>query len=323
MEPDKTRKIISLKNTFKTQDKDDDIFDDIQFNKKIELEIDKLCNKKKKKTILILSGGGVKGILFVGALKYLEEHHKLDDIDTYLGTSFGGLFVFLLNIGYTLNELYKIIKFFDIKGLANIDFSNLMNNYSLISFDSIKYLLKRLLIGKNINPEITLLELYKLTKKKMIFGTVCITNKKLEYVSYETYPNITALLAIQMTISIPVIFPPVPVNNKHYIDGGFLDNFNVSIFNDRLDEVIGLNIVTEYDTYSEITSAPIYLQNLLLMIFLILNKTFDEEIYKDCVYNITVDKLNQAKTLNINITWEEKKKMINYGYEYMKKNCKH
>ncbi len=321
MESDKNRKIVSLKNTFKTEDKD--IFDDIQFNKKIEQDLDKLCNKKKKKTILILSGGGIKGILFVGALKYLEEHHILDHIDTYLGTSFGGLFVFLMNIGYTLDEIYKIIKIFDIKSLADIDFSNLIDKYSLVSFDGVNNLLRKLLIGKNINPDITLLELYKLTKKKMIFGSVCITNKKMEYVSYETYPHLSVLTGVQMTISIPVIFPPVPLNGKHYIDGGFLDNFNICIFHDRLEEVIGLNIVTEYDTYLAITNAPTYIQNLLFAMFLVLNKTFDEEIYKECVYNIAIDQLKQAQTLNINITWEEKKKMIHYGYEYMKKNCKH
>ncbi len=323
MDSENTRKNIislkSLKNTFKT---DKDIFDDIDFNKKIESEIDTLCKLKKKKKILILSGGGTKGILFVGSLKFLSEKHMLDYIDTYVGTSIGALFVLLLYIGYSIDELYKIVKFFDVSSLVNIDLSNLIDKYSIINYDGINTMVTKFLKLKNIDSNITLLDLYKLTKKKIIFATVCITTKKIEYISYETYPEMNILTAVQMTLALPFIFPPVPYNGKHYIDGGILDNLNVCIFHDRLDEVIGLNIVTEYETVHNIDGVPMFLYSILILIFLILNKTYDEEIYKNSIYNINIDKLTEAKTLNINIDWKEKKKLINYGYEFVKNNFK-
>jgi predicted acylesterase/phospholipase RssA len=44
-------------------------------NKDIESEINNICikNRNNNKNILILSGGGIKGITILGALKYLED----------------------------------------------------------------------------------------------------------------------------------------------------------------------------------------------------------------------------------------------------------
>ena len=74
---------------------------DKNINKNIEEEINKLCINPNKNT-LVLCGGGMKGIYILGGLKYLEEHKLLTHINTYAGTSFGGMLAFYLSIGYSI-----------------------------------------------------------------------------------------------------------------------------------------------------------------------------------------------------------------------------
>ena len=94
---------------------------DKNINKNIEEEINKLCINPNKNT-LVLCGGGMKGIYILGGLKYLEEHKLLTHINTYAGTSFGGMLAFYLSIGYSIDELYKFTKNFDFSKSNDINF---------------------------------------------------------------------------------------------------------------------------------------------------------------------------------------------------------
>ena len=65
--------------------------------------------KEYKYKHLIFCGGGIKLYTFIGAIKVLEEKKILNNIETYIGTSIGGLIAALLNIKYTHDELYKLV----------------------------------------------------------------------------------------------------------------------------------------------------------------------------------------------------------------------
>ena len=62
---------------------------------------------EKNKSVLIMSGGGVRGIAHIGAIKALQDIDMLKYIKTICGTSVGALIGFLHNIGYSPDELYK------------------------------------------------------------------------------------------------------------------------------------------------------------------------------------------------------------------------
>ena len=81
---------------------------------------------------------------------------------------------------------------------------------------------------KKINPDITLLEFYKLNKIKFIVGATNIDDFEENYFSYDTTPNIKLFDAIRATISIPIYFTPHKINNKLYIDGGCMNNFPIN-----------------------------------------------------------------------------------------------
>lgn len=293
-------------------------------NKTIEDELNNMCINNKK-TILVLCGGGMKGIYILGGLKYLEEQNLLTNIQTYTGTSFGGILSLYLNIGYTVDELYKFAKLFDFTKSTDINFdiNYIFNNYSINTYDNLDVILNKSISLKNIDPNITLLELYKKTKKKLILCTVCIDTKESEYISYETYPDLNIKTAIKMTMSVPILFPPVKHNNKLYVDGGLLNNFPIDIFENNLENVIGINLHTDFLYVKDYDNIINYILKIMSIMFIPCIKKYDEEKYKNIVYNIKLD--NNTKTFDFEITSDKKKEMYLEGYILLKneylKNC--
>lgn len=54
---------------------------------------------------LAFMGGGGKGIVYIGAIKELEEEHILEDVDTVAGSSAGGITALMLSIGMSAAEI--------------------------------------------------------------------------------------------------------------------------------------------------------------------------------------------------------------------------
>ena len=64
-------------------------------------------NKNDLKVALVLSGGGAKGYAHLGALKVLEKENI--KIDYIAGTSIGAFIGTLYSIGYTIDEIEKVL----------------------------------------------------------------------------------------------------------------------------------------------------------------------------------------------------------------------
>ena len=112
---------------------------------------------------LVISGGGIHGISFLGAIKYLDENNILNDIEQYVGTSAGSMISLLLLIGYKYQELYDFCLSFDMEKIVdNPNLDNFLNNHGFESSNKLIYVIKRLLENKNISDTITFKELYEL-----------------------------------------------------------------------------------------------------------------------------------------------------------------
>ena len=54
---------------------------------------------------LVISGGGIYGIMMIGIINNLDNYKLLKDVKKYLGTSVGSIICLLLNIDYNSYEL--------------------------------------------------------------------------------------------------------------------------------------------------------------------------------------------------------------------------
>lgn len=267
--------------------------------------------KNKNKKVLILSGGGIKGIAHIGAMKALDELNYLNNFEEFASASVGSLIIGMYLVGYSPNEMWEFVKRFDFGKLIKIDIFGLFENFGVDDGENITYVIKRLISSKAVNENITLKDIYLKTKKKFMFTTVCINSKKTVYMSHENYPNMPLYKAILMSISIPWFYSPVKYNGNLFIDGGCMDNYPIHKYKNRLDDVIGIYL-TEGDDYIEkFDNIEVYSQRVLECLGEGVNFNSKKGFEKYTI-NLHVEPIS---FINFNINVETKEKIYNKGYK--------
>lgn len=267
-------------------------------------------NKFTNKTKLILSGGGVKGIALVGALHGLNEYKCLDSIDTIAGTSVGALIGILMIIGYTPIDIYDFIMMFDISKMSEYKFDNIFNKFGLDDGHNIMIVIKNMFHNKNIPFDITFKQLYEMINKKIIITITCINDKKAIYCSVDNTPNLSVLLALRMSISVPLYFTPICHENRYYVDGGCIDNYPIQLFQDNLDQVIGIYLSDIQDSVDTINN----IEDVLINIYSsILEGITCNSIKGFEKYSIKIN-LSGINVLDLQLDSNKKKQLFDIGY---------
>lgn len=191
--------------------------------------------KHTKFNALVISGGSIKGLYFLGALKSLEENNSINNIKFFGGTSIGAIIALLIMIGYKSLEIFTFMcttKIFETLQNQNIYASmfNILSYFGLYDFENISNVLNKLIINKfGFIP--TLWKLEKLTKKKFFCVTYNLTNKHTEYITCRNFGNTNILDILHMSANLPIMFDKYIYKNTIYIDGGFSDNFPIKYMN--------------------------------------------------------------------------------------------
>jgi len=283
----------------------------------LDNELANILEKKKEvnnKSILVLSGGGIKGISQLGALKVLDEQNILKNIITFAGTSVGATICALLVVGYTPDELFEFITVFDLKKIKSEESDNIFKSYGLDDGKNINIILRNMFIKKKIDPDITFIELYKKTLKKLILTSSCINDKKVYYFSHETTPDMNVIKAIKMSISIPILFSPTIHEDKMFIDGACIDNYPIELFGNTLDSVVGIYVKSKSVENSKIHNIEDYLTNLIQCIFEGVITTSIKGYEKQ---TIKID--SDYIAINFDISKEDKSLLFLEGYTSAKK----
>lgn len=196
--------------------------------------IKKLKNDKNKndlKVALVLSGGGAKGYAHLGVLRVLEKEDI--KIDYIAGTSIGALVGTLYSIGYSIDEIEKVLDNLNIESFLesgadltglDLDKKETLKKYSFyINFDNeLNYSLPK---GLRETEELylvvkNLLKNYENTKNFNNFPIplrVVATNLNTGETKSFSEGDIAKILTASMAI--PTIFEPVEVNGALYVDG--------------------------------------------------------------------------------------------------------
>lgn len=179
---------------------------------------------------LVLSGGGLLGISYIGLLKYLEEHNIISQIKTITGCSAGAIFGTFIAIGYTSAELDKIAKNMIFKDYVKINAESLLNFPKTKGFESaiiLTQFIKDRIKDKTGSPDITFQELYDKYNINLQIGVVNLTKQQFEIFNRNTKPNLAVGNAIRASIAIPFVFEPLPVDGDLYCDGGLVENLPI------------------------------------------------------------------------------------------------
>jgi predicted acylesterase/phospholipase RssA len=192
---------------------------------------------------IVLSGGGVKGILVLGVLQYMTDSNRLRNIRNVVGTSIGAIIGYLLLVGYSpLEIITRFCTFSRLRDLQDVNIRSMMNGDGAVSMDPICELIEQMTLDK-LKYIPTFGDLFDETNKRLIMCVYNISESKPEYMSHESHPNTQCIEAIRMTCNVPFVFEPYKFDGSYYIDGGMADNFPIQI-----GETIGKRVVGLYIT---------------------------------------------------------------------------
>jgi len=279
----------------------------------LPIYVDKVAQKIDitNKNIMVLSGGGIKGIAYVGVIKAIEELNVLQNFKIIAGTSVGALFAALISLGYSGDELEEFMLKFNLNKLKMVNISNLFENYGLDDGNRLVYMLNRLICAKGYSKDITLGELYENTGITLYITTVCVNTRDVIYINHNDYPQITLTDAVRRSVSIPGYYVPVMYDDNIYIDGGCIDNFPIQLFKDKLDKVLGLNISETFDKCDSINNLESYFR-LIYQCFMKGVTINSKKGYEKYTTDINLESIN---ILNYGIDVDTKKELINAGYK--------
>jgi predicted acylesterase/phospholipase RssA len=271
---------------------------------------------------VVLSGGALKGIAFLGSLECLQRHQSLSivNLETLAGSSVGAIIASLLCIGYTTSQLFKVAAEVDFGKLADPDLAKLLRpNFGLDSGHRIVATLRDLFHRKGVNPDVTMDQLFKFTGQRLVITVSCV-GKGVRYFDYESEPDLAVISAIRMSISIPLVFTAVKYKGDYYVDGGLLDNVPLKVLADQPAHTIVI-IRTEMSAYQQPTpetdTAGAYLWGMWKTVMKEMERLrmgeSQNRLHKLCA--IKVPSADLKTSTEIALTLKDKQSMLRAGYK--------
>ena len=221
--------------------------------KKTEDKTEEREEKKEDKKILkniVLGGGGVRGLAYIGLLKLLEQNNLLENINVVVGSSAGSLMATSICLGYKSQELIDYLmplslgKFINITAKSILEFTK---DYGLDGGEKLELFIKGAISYKGFSEHITLKQLYDITKKHLIITASCIKNKQCIYLDYETFPDMPVWLACRASCSLPILYKPITYQNYLLIDGGITDNIPLYKFEKEIENSVAFKFQSNTD----------------------------------------------------------------------------
>lgn len=169
-----------------------------------------MWSRRAKKTV-VFAAGGARGLMSLGAASALWD--LIRDADEYRGTSAGALVAAALACGRhpdrVLEDLVKhpfqprvsVLEFFASRGL---DTGQGLDD------------MIRALLGPNPPAKIP---------PGLVICATCLETRTPEYFSEKTHPDLDLVTALKASCSLPIIFRPVTIGGKTYVDGAVCDPF--------------------------------------------------------------------------------------------------
>lgn len=265
---------------------------------------------------IVLSGGGLKGLAIIGFMRALKECNMKPQAIS--GASIGAIIGTMMSIGYTYNELYEFIEYFNYDEVCDFEISDFMEEGGIETGNKITKLLQAMIKNKLHKYCITFEEHYACTNVWLVINASCLNTQSCEYFSYKTHPKMYIHDALRMTLSLPLWFKPVHYNDSLYVDGGLLDNFPIKPFIDAFipkEEIIGVKLQHHNmdGTHKNINADTLsYLSGLWSCIYNEINKQQIKQ-YKD--YNIFYIVEESISAFTPELSLESKLKLYNEGYK--------
>ena len=281
-------------------------------------------------THIILSGGGLCGLSYLGMYRYLKQYKKLNKVRHIAGCSVGAIFAVLFALDIPVADLEKeVFELLTDSTLNSFDPSqilSILSNKGIYSMDRYRTVFQEYFKKKTHIHNITLQEFSKYTGKNIYLSVFCLNTLSNEIISNITHPHEDIVKVVCASFSIPGVFQPIQIGDFLYMDGGVgtalpIDHFN---YHDT-DQVLAVNLsFNPYKTTEELKDTTLFLKQLMGAVLFSqtfkLLKTYQEKTYMDLL-NIEENPMDflpikvVQDQLKLTITKEDYDQSILYGYK--------
>ena len=198
---------------------------------------------------LVISGGGELGFSFYSALRDSNKSGfwEIENIESIYCTSAGSIFAvlisLLLHFGWDIYDDFVLKrpwhKVFD---LHFSSFTNSIHKKGVFTRETMHEIFKPIFNAIDMNVHITLKEFYEYTNIDLHIMTTELTQFELVDLSYKTHPDWELLDAVYCSAGLPLLFAPHFLENRIYLDGGFISNYPINRCLEQVenpDEILG------------------------------------------------------------------------------------
>lgn len=232
-------------------------------------------------THLVLSGGALKGLCFIGIMQYLYLEDMAKNIKNIAACSMGTIIGMMFGFKIPIDDMEKI--FLNILNdkktnyISKKDYINVFYKYGIVCSYIYMEEIKKYIKERDGIDDITFIEYSKKYGVNLYMSLTNIYTCKNEIFSIDTTPNVSVFKACSASIAIPLLYQPVKINGYYYLDGGLTNNFPIEIFKDvPRENILGVAIEKNKDLDQETILEKNTKPNILIIIqqiFLLLNIT--------------------------------------------------
>lgn len=267
------------------------------------------------------AGGGFYGIALVAALKELESYEEYFQVEHVSGVSVGSMIAALYAVGYSADELVKIMFEIDFDNLIRdnyFTYYKLYTKYGMYEANGLENKIEQLICNKTHIKNCTF-------KQIDIDLTIIATNLNYQsprFFNKHLTPTMPISRAVRMSIGYPMIITPILFEGDLYGDGGEFMNYPITIYN-NLDETLGITFAAHNenndgtlkhridisDIYSYIKSVGSTITRATYV-----SQITPEHIDRSIVINIS----EEINSMQFNLTPEQKKSIYDCGVQSTK-----
>jgi NTE family protein len=224
-------------------------------------------NPTRPRIGLALGGGSARGLSFVGVLEWLREHRI--PVDAVAGTSVGGLIGGVYAVGMTASEIRTLTEEIDWNAVlaseAPFEDKTFRRKQDRRAFPApIQFGVRRgLWLPRSLNPgQRVALLLDRLTLPYSALPSFDDLPTPFRCVAFDINRSESVVLnhgvlaeAMRATMALPAIFPPVTIDGRLLVDGGFLDNVPADVARQMdVDVVIAVDVGRSPTSHKDVTA---------------------------------------------------------------------
>ena len=276
-------------------------------------------------TSVVINGGGTTLFNIYGALKQSNQDGvwSHDSVQSYYGTSAGGIMAVIMALQYTWEELDDFIIKRPWQNVWKFNVLNIYNYYlnkGVYGNELFQDIFGPLFRGKDLELTVTLKEFYEFSKKNIYLYAVKLSTFEITEFSHLTHPDMKVLDAVHASAALPILFKPANYDGELYTDGGFLLNYPLAKCTADPETILGFR-----NAYTESNANINDVQGLFEYLSYILNMVTDKN---QCPATVKPGReillntgfIDYSAILRLANSPEEREALIKKGAEDAKKN---